>query len=614
MKTIITYFFCISSLILFNQVNAQITYNASDYAVAGDSFNLSIATGAGLNFDNTGAGIIWDFSALTPISSESQEYGGTGDYQAAYITNCILNGGNILFCLTNWNNVATMTVSGFDNINLGVVSLENVLTHLNNTGGALEETLLGATANGIPLAIEYSKVDTLYNFPLNFGDTLNAFRSYALDLNQVGFNFLQSANQARAYKVEGHGTLITPFGTFANTLKIKTITTTFDTTFAFGFPVPTSVSAVTYEWFDAAWGISVLTATGQGGFGIPPTINEVRYIDSLRCFNPNAAFFSTPFNPIIDPMAGQIAVNFNNLSNNATNYQWNFGDGGTSSQQSPSHNYTQAGTYNAQLIACNNVCIPPVCDTLLIPITIADTTIVTAGYNVSDDTVCVLEVVSFDDVSTNGTNTSWDFGDGNTSMLTNAMHSYATQGTYIVTLIASNMFNTDTLMFNIVVVQSQVNAGIDTMTFENDSIMLSATPGFPGYLWNTGETTQNIWASGQSLGVRTHTFWVTGTDANGCVSVDTVIVNVQLGSNVIDIYNHSLMVYPNPTTTSFKIKGIAGDFIGVKIMDIAGTLVNEIEKHSTSLPINIETMPNGIYLIEILDSESIYHLKLIKTE
>jgi hypothetical protein len=42
-------------------------------------------------------------------------------------------------------------------------------------------------------------------------------------------------------------------------------------------------------------------------------------------------------------------------------------------------------------------------------------------------------------------NYSWDFGDGNTSSIQNPSHTYATNGTYTVTLIASNCIFSDTI-------------------------------------------------------------------------------------------------------------------------------------------------------------------------
>ena len=46
-------------------------------------------------------------------------------------------------------------------------------------------------------------------------------------------------------------------------------------------------------------------------------------------------------------------VNFNNTSNYATIYNWDFGDGQTSTQQNPVHTYSAVGIYKTRLIASN---------------------------------------------------------------------------------------------------------------------------------------------------------------------------------------------------------------------------------------------------------------------
>lgn len=46
-------------------------------------------------------------------------------------------------------------------------------------------------------------------------------------------------------------------------------------------------------------------------------------------------------------------IYFENSSTDAKDYEWSFGDGGSSSQTNPSHTYVEAGTYNVQLIAKN---------------------------------------------------------------------------------------------------------------------------------------------------------------------------------------------------------------------------------------------------------------------
>jgi len=49
-------------------------------------------------------------------------------------------------------------------------------------------------------------------------------------------------------------------------------------------------------------------------------------------------------------------VQFTNTSSNATTYLWNFGDGSTSTTASPSHVYSNAGTFNVKLVAYGGSC------------------------------------------------------------------------------------------------------------------------------------------------------------------------------------------------------------------------------------------------------------------
>ena len=57
------------------------------------------------------------------------------------------------------------------------------------------------------------------------------------------------------------------------------------------------------------------------------------------------------------PTTGQapLTVNFTDLSTGSpTSWSWNFGDGGTSTLQNPSHTYSAAGQYTVSLTATNS--------------------------------------------------------------------------------------------------------------------------------------------------------------------------------------------------------------------------------------------------------------------
>lgn len=60
--------------------------------------------------------------------------------------------------------------------------------------------------------------------------------------------------------------------------------------------------------------------------------------------------------PVLTSCSAPFTVNFNNTSTNGTSFNWNFGDGGTSTLNNPSHTYTTPGTYTVTLQADGGAC------------------------------------------------------------------------------------------------------------------------------------------------------------------------------------------------------------------------------------------------------------------
>jgi gliding motility-associated-like protein len=147
--------------------------------------------------------------------------------------------------------------------------------------------------------------------------------------------------------------------------------------------------------------------------------------------SPNASF--TASDECIDD-----AVTFSNQSvittGSITNHLWNFGDGFNSTLLSGTHLYQIPGNYEVVLVTTSDFgCV----DTSALTINVYP--IPVAQFTTSN--VCIGLPSAFynqSQVTGGGTiNCSWNFGDGSSSSAENPVHSYASAGTYTVTMIAT---------------------------------------------------------------------------------------------------------------------------------------------------------------------------------
>ncbi len=129
---------------------------------------------------------------------------------------------------------------------------------------------------------------------------------------------------------------------------------------------------------------------------------------------------------------------FTDGSSSVTSWYWQFGDGGTSVTQNPSHTYLGYGTYIVTLIVSSTgSCV----DTVLDTVTVSPLPIV----NFLADTVCLGDSTTFSDLSFipagNIAQWHWDFGDGDTSNLQNPVHYFTSPGNHTVTLTCASNNN-----------------------------------------------------------------------------------------------------------------------------------------------------------------------------
>ena len=230
------------------------------------------------------------------------------------------------------------------------------------------------------------------------------------------------------------------------------------------------------------------------------TLNDLNYIKApglllavlILCFNivqaaPSASFTSdqqigcTPLN-----------VQFTSTSTGAVSYFWDMGNGNTSTLANPANLYTSPGSYTVKLIAFDG---SGNADSVVMVNYITVVGKPTADFSSPVLATCLDgNNFSFNNSSVGASTYLWDFGDGTTSTLPNPQHSYTLQGSFTITLIATNAFGCqDVKIRNTYItiypkpsptITSTVTASCDPATvFQFSNSATSAT----SWLWSFGD-------------------------------------------------------------------------------------------------------------------------------
>jgi len=156
-----------------------------------------------------------------------------------------------------------------------------------------------------------------------------------------------------------------------------------------------------------------------------------------------------------------------------------------------------------------------------------------ANFSANDTAICRNECINFFDMSSNSASSwSWSFSGASPSSSSAQNPSnicYPNSGTYPVTLIASNVAGTDTIIKNsyiAVLTGAIISAYPDTSVAVGAPVQLYASGGI-SYSWMpaTFLNSTNI-SNPVSSPTAPITYTVFATDANGCVSSDTVRIEI----------------------------------------------------------------------------------------
>jgi len=258
----------------------------------------------------------------------------------------------------------------------------------------------------------------------------------------------------------------------------------------------------------------------------------------------------------VNATAGKVplTVAFTDTSTNTPDtWSWEFGDSATSTEQNPVHTYASAGTYTVALTVTNADGTDTVTKTDLI--IVAPLTPPVADFTANTTSGTVPLPVEFTDTSSGvPTAWSWTFGDGSTATEQNPVHTYATAGTFTVTLSATNADGTDSVTKTDLITVNPLVPPVADFTVNATAGKVPMTVAFTdtstgsptSWAWTFGDTStsteQNPVHTYATAGTFTVTLTVTNADGTDSVTKTDLITASPL----------------SPPTAGFTVNATAG--------------------------------------------------------
>ena len=303
--------------ILNFQSKAQITITSANMPSVNDTIRYSsVLTYSGFNENATGANYHWDFSDLGVDTQGIDEY--KSALQTPYI----------------FNFFGAMGLKIADSLGQGDFKMTNIYSFFQKSTAQFAARGFGFSINvsgfPVPQSGEYTTLDRIYQFPLNFNDSTS--NPFYLNI-KLGIPFVADIGNyiregIRTNIVDGWGTITTPYATDVPCLRVKSIITGKDSIrismpseFATSFPV----HEVEYKWLSQTEKIPMLEIRGTVFMGnFVPTLIKYRDKNRGMTLNPQA--------PVVDFTVNKLfgyqnidTFKFTGLvTGNPTSLQWAF--------------------------------------------------------------------------------------------------------------------------------------------------------------------------------------------------------------------------------------------------------------------------------------------------
>lgn len=252
---------CVSAVLLFSaSLMAQPVITSSDLPSGVVTFPMVNALPVQLpNYQQGGAAQVWDFSTLSPLITENDQF--IGISQTPFLYQFLFNSP------FTPQYQATHAIEG-EGIDLGFISIDQFFLFFKNTPTQYNLVGYGGTLSGIPVPSQTNPIDVVYALPISYNDTHSSYSEWGVTLPTFG---TYEQKQTRTYTVDGYGTVITPVGTYeALRLRMQQDIEDFIQIEGFGDGFTFEREIVAYQWLVPGQGVPVIEVTET--FGQPTSV------------------------------------------------------------------------------------------------------------------------------------------------------------------------------------------------------------------------------------------------------------------------------------------------------------------------------------------------------
>jgi PKD repeat protein len=410
-------------------------------------------------------------------------------------------------------------------------------------------------------------------------------------------------------------------------------------------------------WSDVATGVNVpggdvlaYTFDCNGNYvqlgNFAYTANNNNFTSTYMMCAPSTANCAASFGAF--PVQGTTIYNFYDFSTagspaaSVNSWSWDFGDGNTSTQQNPTHTYNAVGPYRVCLtIGTTAGCTATYCDSTVFG---GGPGSCSAFMNYSQ-VGCSFTFYDSSYAAAGVAQTVWDFGDGNTATGSMPTHTYAANGTYTVCLtVIANDSCIDTYCVTVSCGVPACQASYywfpDTTGQYSIILVNNSTGNGLSYYWDfgDGDSSSLQYPSHVYAGPGSYIVCLTVYNAFlGCSSTycDSLLVLNKMSSSVpfsINVVSPltavtppavgpAMQLSPNPANSEVRLAiNLENQGQGaVRLLDVQGRVVKAIDLgylaaglHQQTL--DLTTLPDGIYLVELMVGGQRTVQKLVVTE